>query len=903
MSTLMDSLTQRGARLFELGQRAADVSRQLSQITSAVEVAGVQQVAWQGRSLALAAPADIRLPGAAAVESMFHASVDEMRHVVDSALMEYRRNLAPLRQALATAAAQEPLQPNRVRRFLGAKEKTWPAGDTAAELLTLIENSPDTHVLRDVASRWVDPQQRSAAELFVAGNSDPLAQEVLAHMGQPGGVGIVIDAALISQGTRNRYGWYARRVGELFEPLRAQRALALIDAMDVDKLREATRDKIALPAQMADHGLTTVGDVYRANVAALTAVQGIGEQSAQRMKGAAQTLYNEAHNIRDITIGEDYSPAAAQITAVVRAYEQALAADAPDAERWASMQEFAGLGLDSAQYILAATSAPDAIEVVESLQWAAELADQPIPQLGPDVAAQAWHDYLARPAHYQSLLARLFGADHNDAGLEFLDKDIIEAIRSLSLDTSLLTDLYLRGYQAFGAKFLIVQKKMLLGDEMGLGKTIQAVSAAAHITAQRALDGEKTRILAVVPASLLINWQRETAKFTTLPTAVAHGEDKQATAARWNKDGGVLITNYESLKALELEAPTVVIVDEAHMVKNPAAQRSQAVVAQIERAEYALLMTGTPIENRLDEFAKLMGYLDPDKTQELSQITSAKEFKKAIAPMYLRRNQADVLDELPRKVDTLDWVELTAEDQAAYKDAIASGNWMAARRAALINNPASAKLERIKEIVADAKEEGRNVLIFSYFRGVLDVLGTVLAGDVVGTISGDVPAATRQQLVDALGTPADAAGGDPRRVLLAQITAGGVGLNIQRSSVVILTEVQVKPSLEDQAIARAHRMGQTQVVQVHRVVGKNTVDERLLEVTASKREVFDEFARDSDAAQIHDATDVSELKISQQIMAEERRRWGIDAAADLDKTSAASPTTDHTGGHSPSASS
>ena len=228
---------------------------------------------------------------------------------------------------------------------------------------------------------------------------------------------------------------------------------------------------------------------------------------------------------------------------------------------------------------------------------------------------------------------------------------------------------------------------------------------------------------------------------------------------------------------------------------------------------------------------------------------------------------------------------------------------MAARRAALINNPASAKLERIKEIVADAKEEGRNVLIFSYFRGVLDVLGTVLAGDVVGTISGDVPAATRQQLVDALGTPADAAGGDPRRVLLAQITAGGVGLNIQRSSVVILTEVQVKPSLEDQAIARAHRMGQTQVVQVHRVVGKNTVDERLLEVTASKREVFDEFARDSDAAQIHDATDVSELKISQQIMAEERRRWGIDAAADLDKTSAASPTTDHTGGHSPSASS
>lgn len=134
-------------------------------------------------------------------------------------------------------------------------------------------------------------------------------------------------------------------------------------------------------------------------------------------------------------------------------------------------------------------------------------------------------------------------------------------------------------------------------------------------------------------------------------------------------------------------------------------------------------------------------------------------------------------------------------------------------------------------------------------------------------VNGDVPPQQRQLLVDALGTTGN--------ILLAQIGAGGVGLNIQSAQVVILTEIQIKPSLEDQAIARAHRMGQTGVVHVHRIIGDDTVDERLLEVTAEKRKLFDQYARESEAAEIHDAVDISEAQLATAIIANERKRLGI----------------------------
>lgn len=414
-----------------------------------------------------------------------------------------------------------------------------------------------------------------------------------------------------------------------------------------------------------------------------------------------------------------------------------------------------------------------------------------------------------------------------------------------------------------------MQKKVILGDEMGLGKTVQAIAAAAHIVAQ-AEAAEDVRILIVVPASLIVNWRREIDKFTKIPVYVAHGELKESALSTWTDNGGVLIVTYEGARSLSIPAPTMSIIDEAHFIKNPAAQRSQAVRKLIESSEYSLLMTGTPLENRLSEFRQLVTYVQPELLPQEENLRP-QQFKNTIAPAYLRRNQTDVLDELPTKIEIDEWIDLTEQDLTEYKRAVAENNWMSARRAAMVVQcPLCAKVERIIELADEAASEGRNILIFSYFRDVLDRLHLEFDQRSVGIINGDVAPIKRQELVDTLGA-------NGQDILLAQIGAGGVGLNIQKASVVILTEAQVKPALEDQAIARAHRMGQTKPVSVYRILGDETIDERLLEINAQKRKLFDEYAREATSADVHDAVDVSEAQLAQDILAAERERLGLEA--------------------------
>lgn len=140
----------------------------------------------------------------------------------------------------------------------------------------------------------------------------------------------------------------------------------------------------------------------------------------------------------------------------------------------------------------------------------------------------------------------------------------------------------------------------------------------------------------------------------------------------------------------------------------------------------------------------------------------------------------------------------------------------------------SAKLERFDEIVEEARANGRNVLVFSFFIDVLEKLHAHLGEKSVGVIRGSVAVEGRQQLVDDLGAAGDGA------VLLSQITAGGAGLNIQSASIVILCESQFKPTIENQAIARAHRMGQINTVDVYRLLGTGTADERMLQILGTK---------------------------------------------------------------------
>lgn len=669
---------------------------------------------------------------------------------------------------------------------------------------------------------------------------------------------------------------------EYLSAMRTKQAEQLIAQMPVEHLKTVTNERLRF-AGLDTIGVTTVKNVLDKPLTTLTQVPGLGIQTAKRMKAAAQTLLSEAQLGTNRHIGTDPTPEAMNLVGALHLYELTDTLSIEQRTRRDRLTEYFAefpgyLDPLGSPFLVIKEGEICYNQFLDDIAWAVAAPDTLRPHVpshlkgatataaATTIAAEAWADYLTRPAHYQALLESLTGDTTTTTTTAGLSKTTIDAIRTLQLNDNLLTNLFLRGYQNFGAKFIIVQQKTILGDEMGLGKTVQALAAAAHIAATT----EKARILIVVPASLIINWRRETEKFTKLPVHIAHGELKTEATASWAETGGVLILTYDGARTMTIPTPTMVIIDEAHMIKNPKAKRSQAVAKLINKATYAVLMTGTPMENRVTEFGQLVSYVQPEliPTQQKGTVTRPSQFRQTVAPAYLRRNQTDVLDELPEKVENLDWVTLSDTDNNNYRTAISDGNWMAARRAAMMAPPPlSAKIERIREIIHEAESENKNILIFSYFRDVLENLNTEFAEKSVGIINGDVPPQQRQLLVDALGTTGN--------ILLAQIGAGGVGLNIQSAQVVILTEIQIKPSLEDQAIARAHRMGQTGVVHVHRIIGDDTVDERLLEVTAEKRKLFDQYARESEAAEIHDAVDISEAQLAAAIIANERKRLGI----------------------------
>jgi SNF2 family DNA or RNA helicase len=484
-----------------------------------------------------------------------------------------------------------------------------------------------------------------------------------------------------------------------------------------------------------------------------------------------------------------------------------------------------------------------------------------------------WADYAERVATYNGLLVDVGGLAPERAATEgFIPDELARLVHEHPLDTSLL-NVSLRGYQAFGAKFALLQQQAMLGDEMGLGKTIEALAAMCHLK-----TAGESHFLVVCPASVLVNWLHEVDRHTDLAASRLHGSDRERSFRAWLYRGGVAVTTFQSLNWLsnhQFDAPVaLLVVDEAHYVKNPSARRTIAVKGFMQRVERTLFLTGTPMENRVEEFRTLVRHLQPGLARRVSAadgLAGAAAFRSAVAPVYLRRNQTDVLQELPPRIETEEWVDLVDDDLVAYREAVAQGNFMAMRQAAYApGNPAgAAKLERLVELVNEATSNGRKLVIFSFFRGVLDVISDVLDDVAIGPLTGSVPPARRQQLID------DFTADRRPRALVSQIEAGGVGLNIQAASVVILTEPQWKPSVEEQAIARAHRMGQARPVDVHRLLAEDTVDQRMLEILATKAALFDEYVRKSALKEISpDAVDISNLEAAKQVvsLAEEERR-------------------------------
>ncbi|MFH9744034.1 DEAD/DEAH box helicase [Streptomyces anulatus] len=663
-------------------------------------------------------------------------------------------------------------------------------------------------------------------------------------------------------------------------------------AIPVSRLKDVTEGRLRLGA-LEQAGFGTVGQVHGTHRYELRQLPGVGAHTADQALAAAAQI---AHAVRDtVSVRIDVDAPDETSTALVVALHRLAEAGADArravdaarrlAERLGPPVAAAGPAGSRLRMLFTGREARARVrEAVDSVRaTVADAVERELPVLfaqasadllrSPASPAEAWVDFELRSAEYYSLLAELSGSGPDrDAAEGFLPAGIADRVRALRLDDTHLR-VSLRGYQAFGARFALTQKRVVIGDEMGLGKTVQAIAALAHLAAH----GE-SHFLVVCPASVLINWTREIRARSTLRAMPVHGAERTEAFADWRENGGVAVTTFDALHLLPGAGasvrPGMLVVDEAHFVKNPAARRSRAVAGWAEHVERVLFLTGTPMENRVEEFRSLVRQLRPELAPSVSGTHGAagsRAFRRAVAPAYLRRNQVDVLAELPALVQVDEWEEFGPEDQAAYREAVASGRFMRMRRAAYAVPGSSAKLERLRELVDEARDNGLKVVVFSYFRDVLATVGDALGPDAFGPLSGSVPPARRQELVDAFSAA------DGHAVLLSQIQAGGTGLNMQAASVVILCEPQIKPTLEHQAVARAHRMGQVRTVQVHRLLATDSVDQRMVELLARKDRLFDAYARRSDLAETTpDAVDVSDAALARRIVEEEQQRLADD---------------------------
>lgn len=660
-----------------------------------------------------------------------------------------------------------------------------------------------------------------------------------------------------------------------------------LQALSLDVLRQAAGDGVRL-APLQSRGYENVLDIWEIRTQ-IGHIPGVGPDSARALRLAASNLREaiQSQESRRL-IRIDFDPDDAVLTRLLADLLALLDLD----ERMGPAKEFI-------QRATAELSSLPALEV----RGAALVLHRTSPRRGADVARylsgladdartlglsrrhadpadrdfDVWAEFKRRSAQIYGLLGELVGVSADlDAVQGHLSSAIAEQVNAQPLNDEMLRA-SLRGYQAFGAKFALVQRKTLLGDEMGLGKTIQALAVMAHLAA----SGSR-HFLVVCPNGVLINWMREVQRHTHLAAYRIHGTERDANLRQWRARGGIAITTYGTMPNLHIPSDidiALFVADEAHQLKNPATQRSQVASGYIDRSTRTLLLTGTPIENVVAEFRNLVHYLQPEVARELDTVEAligAESFRERVSPVYLRRRSDDVLSELPDLVEAPEWIPFTDAEWDAYLDEVESGHFMSMRRVAFVSDSPeqSSKTTRVVELAHEAMANGKKVLVFSYFLDVLERLERQLGDHAVGTISGSRTPEARQALAERLEQSATP------KVLLAQIAAGGQGMNLQAASVVILCEPQVKPSLEDQAVKRAHRMGQVDKVVVHRVLTPDSVDERLLEILATKRSLITEYVDVSDLAEAApEAKDISDRELARLAVSAEQERLRTELLA------------------------
>lgn len=407
-------------------------------------------------------------------------------------------------------------------------------------------------------------------------------------------------------------------------------------------------------------------------------------------------------------------------------------------------------------------------------------------------------------------------------------------------------------YQLEGIAFLMPRHSALLADEMGLGKTMQTI-----LTLKLLFNaGLVQRALLVCPKPLVYNWSRELRLWAPdLPFEVIGG-DYQSRRTSWLVSNCPLkLVNYEILtRDSELIQDEnvehdVVVLDEAQRIKNHGSKTAQACRALRRSRSWAL--TGTPIENRPEDLVNLFAFIDPDR---IPPETPARQLPQYTAPCILRRTKEDVLEDMPPKIVRDTVLELTPEQRHSYNLAEEEGIIrlnslgetitvqhvfeLVLRLKQICNfDPAtgqSAKLEQLEADLAEVAESNRKAIIFSQWVEPLETLAESLSQYGVLQFHGKIPSAQRPAILDRFKN-------DPKfHIILMSYGTGSVGLNLQFANYVFLFDRWWNPAIEDQAINRAHRIGQKSPVIVTRFVTQGTIENRIAEILERKRQLFAE---------------------------------------------------------------
>lgn len=647
---------------------------------------------------------------------------------------------------------------------------------------------------------------------------------------------------------------HRRIVQQAAQNLFDQRVRAALEQMDVEHINKAKQGiRVGL---LRSAGVETVWQVSRMSFRQICDIDGLGEQSAMKIQETVKQITENTQNTIRVRIrAENPDKTDDELVRVLYTMMHFRPlrerAKALHRENHGPLQQELALakkGLSGFGWIFKSAAAKRQIaDAVESLQarLAGEFGDGTVLESWAAVEnaslEDCWGDFRSNASAYYAQLEQLgLHWEKQDAAPGGLPAQLAAEIDARELDLKYLKAT-LRSYQTFGAKYIVHQKRTLLGDEMGLGKTVQAIAAMAALAAEG-----KSHFMVVCPASVLINWCREIQKFSTLEVTKVHGKD-EAALLHWRENGGVAVTTFESVSRFTIPEKfkiSMVVTDEAHYVKNPDTQRTKALLKLLRQSEYVLFMSGTPLENRVEEMCFLVSCLQPEiagKLEEVKFLSTADQFRQQLAPVYLRRTREDVLQELPELIEKEQWCVLGPQEQKDYRDAVLSENFMAIRQVSwqVDDWHDSSKACRLLELCDQAKEQKRKVIVFSFFRTTLRKVTELLGDRCMEPITGAIDPKRRQEIVDAFSKAEDGA------VLVSQVQAGGTGLNIQSASVIIFCEPQIKPSIENQAIARAYRMGQVRDVLVYRLLADDTVDEQIMEILKGKQLQFDSFADES----------------------------------------------------------